>query len=297
MSTHIGEIAAMLTAFFWTITALSVESASRRVGSIVVNAIRLPLAFAFISIFSWFHRGMMFPADASAHSWFWLTLSGLVGFVFGDIFLFRAYALISSRASMLIMTLVPPITAVTGWLALGETMSPVKILGMLLTISGIALVIVNRDGGSGSFSISLPLKGVLYALLGALGQAFGLILSKYGMGDYDAFASTQIRIIAGAVGFTAVVFIFNRAASVRAALTNRPALLRIALGSFFGPFLGVSFSLYAVQHTATGIASTIMATVPILIIPPSALLFKQRITPKDIAGAVISVCGVVLFFV
>jgi drug/metabolite transporter (DMT)-like permease len=70
----------------------------------------------------------------------------------------------------------------------------------------------------------------------------------------------------------------------------------IALGSFFGPFLGISFSLLSVKYTETGIAATIMAIVPILIIPPSIILFKEKFTWLEIIGAVISVAGVVVMF-
>jgi len=80
------------------------------------------------------------------------------------------------------------------------------------------------------------------------------------------------------------------------AIKNVSAVKRIGLGSVFGPFLGVSFSLYAVQHANTGIASTIMAIVPVLIIPASVLFLHQKVTLKDVIGAAISVCGVALFF-
>ena len=78
---------------------------------------------------------------------------------------------------------------------------------------------------------------------------------------------------------------------------NIPAMKRIFVGSIFGPFLGVSFSLLAVQYTNAGIASTIMAIVPILIIPPSVIFLKQKVTIKEIIGAIISVGGVALFFI
>jgi drug/metabolite transporter (DMT)-like permease len=71
-----------------------------------------------------------------------------------------------------------------------------------------------------------------------------------------------------------------------------------ALGmTFFGPFLGVSLSLMAVQYTSAGIASTIMALTPIIILLPSKLIFKQVVTAKEVIGAFISVIGVSLFFI
>jgi drug/metabolite transporter (DMT)-like permease len=122
-STYSGEIASLLVAFFWTITALSFEIASKRVGSLAVNILRLGFALVFLSVFSWFYRGYLLPTDADSHAWLWLSLSGLIGFVFGDYFLFKSYTLISSRIAMLIMTFVPPVTVLLGWIVLGERMT------------------------------------------------------------------------------------------------------------------------------------------------------------------------------
>ena len=46
---HYGEFAALLVAFFWSITALSFEAASKKVGSLPVNIIRLVIGLAFLS--------------------------------------------------------------------------------------------------------------------------------------------------------------------------------------------------------------------------------------------------------
>jgi drug/metabolite transporter (DMT)-like permease len=83
---------------------------------------------------------------------------------------------------------------------------------------------------------------------------------------------------------------------VWAALKHGSAMKRITLGAFFGPFLGVSFSLLAVQHTETGVAATLMAIVPVLIILPAVIIFKEKVNWKEILGAVVTVAGVALFF-
>lgn len=295
-SNHIGEFAALFTACCWTVTALAFESASNKVGSVAVNLLRLLLALVFLSIFSYFIRGKLLPFDASAHAWMWLSLSGLIGFVVGDLFLFESYTIIGSRISMLIMTLVPPITALLSWIMLDETLTLFNFLGMSLTLGGIAIVIVNKGTGERMFSFTHSLKGILFAFIGAVGQAVGLVFSKVGMGNYSAFAATQIRIITGIIGFAIVVTVWKKWKNVRNAVKNKPAIKRIGLGSVFGPFLGVSFSLFAVQHAHAGIASTIMAIVPVLIIPASLIFLHQKVTLKEIIGAVISVSGVALFF-
>jgi len=299
---HAGEIAALITAMFWTITALSFEAASKRIGSMVVNLLRLIIGFIFLSIFAWIYRGYLFPVDASGRTWVILIISGLIGFTFGDLCLFQSFVVIGARISMLLMALAPPLTAMISWIILGEKMTPIGWIGMIITITGIALVVLKREveplkpNTRRKFRFNYPVWGILLGLGGALGQAAGLVLSKFGMKDYDPFASAQIRIMAGISGFIVLFFILGLWGNTYRALSNHRALAQLSLGAFFGPFLGVSFSLLAVQLTNTGIAATIMAIVPVLIIPPSIILFKEKVTLKEIAGAILAVGGVALFF-
>ncbi len=294
---HLGEFAALLTAVFWTITSLSIESASNKIGSVAVNILRLLIGLIFLSVFNLIRRGLLLPFDASSENWIWLALSGLVGFVFGDLFLFKSYTMIGSRFSMLIMTLVPPITAFFSFVILGEKLTLFHYLGMTLTFTGIAMAIFSRPGKGEKLSLKLSPKGILFAFGGAVGQALGLVLSKFGMKDYDPFAATQIRIIAGLAGFTLLVTFLSRWSNVVKATHHRSGMISTTIGSFFGPFLGVSFSLVAIKYTEAGIASTIMALVPVLIILPAVILYKQKVTLAEILGAVVSVGGVALFFV
>jgi drug/metabolite transporter (DMT)-like permease len=293
---HVGEFAALAVAVFWTITALAFESASKKVGSLPVNWIRLLMGFAFLSVFTLFHRGLLFPVDAAPRNWLWLALSGLVGFVMGDLFLFRAFVLIGSRIAMLVMALAPPMTALMGRIFLHEKMSRLSLLGMGLTLLGIAMVVVDRPTEEAPIKLSHPVAGILLAFGGAVGQASGLILSKIGMGAYSPFAATQIRILAGIAGFTVILTVMKAWPRTIAAIRHRPAMARLTAGAFFGPFLGVSFSLIAIQHTKTGIASTIMSTVPVLIIPPAVLFLKEKVTVRETAGALVAVAGVALLF-
>lgn len=302
MQNYFGETAAILTAVFWTVTSLAFESAGKKVGSLSVNLIRLIIAFFFIGIYSFVVRGHFFPTDATAYNWQWLSLSGLIGFVIGDLLLFQALVVIGARISMLVMALAPPFAALIGWLVLNETLSLMNWLGMVVTLSGIVLVILKREVKEENGIVVKKLKsgysiqGILLALGGAVGQAAGLVVSKLGMGDYDAFSSSQIRVLTGIAGFVVILTIFKRWPRFQAAIKNFSAMKRITLGAFFGPFLGVSFSLLAVQHTRAGIAATLMSISPVLIIGPSVILFGERINWKEILGALITVTGVALFF-
>ena len=143
---HLGELAALGTAVCWTFSALSFTAAGKRVGSLNVNLLRLALALVMLAGYGWIVRGHPWPTDASGTTWRWLLLSGFIGFFIGDLCLFEAFVLVGTRLSTLLMSLAPPLTAVSGWLILGERLSGRDWLGMTITVTGTILVLVERHG-------------------------------------------------------------------------------------------------------------------------------------------------------
>ena len=249
------------------------------------------MAIIFLGITTLFTRGMFFPADATYQNWYWLAISGFIGFFLGDLMLFKSYSVIGSRTAALIMSIHPMLTAIIGWAFLSEILSWKSILAISVSISGIMIAVSNRQ-----MKLNISFKGFFLAFGGALGQALGLILSKKGMGDYDPVAATQIRAIFGFFSFVIFITFLGRWKKVFEGLRNTNAMKSVTIGTIFGPFIGVALSLYAIQHTQAGIAAMLMGLVPIFIIVPSALMFKEKITVNHVVGAVVGVLGASLFF-
>ena len=304
---YLGEIISIGVAFSWTATALLSEFGSKRMGNLVLNVLRMMLALLFALIMFWVVTGSPLPLSSSMEAYGWMLLSGLVGYVIGDYCLLQCYIIIGSRFGQLFMTLAPLAAAFTAWLSLGEQMTAMSILAMLITLSGIAISVLGR-GEHHRVSLKLPLNGVLFAIGAAICQGVGLVLSKIGMNYYEAsmdgqqaawllpFSANFFRCIAGLVGFTLLLYVKEGLRPLREALHDKVDMTAAATTTIFGPFVGVGFSLMAVQYTGAGIASTLMALTPIIIILPSYWLFRQPITLKGVIGALISVVGVSLFF-
>lgn len=307
---YLGEIISLAVAVSWTVTALFAEVASKRIGSLQFNVVRMFLSIVMLGLTLWCFTGSPVPLYANSDAWLWLSLSGFVGYLLGDYCLFNSYILIGSRFGQLFMTLAPIAAAFSAWAILGERMSLQAVVGMLVTISGIGLSVLNKGGGKHRLSLKLPLKGVLFGIGAGIGQGVGLVLSKVGMNHYEQsipvgeelvaelvpFASTMIRAITGFIGFFLVMIFQKKLTTMSVALRNRKGMNAAVWATFAGPFIGVSLSLMAVQYTEAGIASTLMALTPIFILWPSSFFFGQKVTAKEIAGAIISVVGVSLFF-
>ena len=307
---YLGEIISLGVAFSWTISALSSEIGSKRLGVTVINVWRMALALLLSACLMWFTLGAPYPVYASCEAWMWLLTSGVVGYFFGDWCLFNSYITIGSRFGQLFMTLAPMFTAFAAWVMIGQTLSWNALLAMAITLFGIAISVLGRNEKH-HVSLGIPTKGIFFGIGAALGQGVGLVLSKIGLDHYIAdvpsdllpsienylpFASNMIRCIAGLICFSAWLVARGHTGQMRTSLSEHRGLLAMVITVFSGPFIGVGFSLMAVQYTAAGIASTIMAMTPIIILLPSRWLFHQPITLRGVIGAIISVIGVSLFF-
>lgn len=307
---HLGEIISLGVAVSWTITAWYADKTSRRVGAMVTNVLRLVLATLFLGLLLWITIGHPYPIYANQEAWFWLSLSALVGYVFGDYCLFNSYLYIGPRFGQLMMTLAPPMAAIAGWIMLKETLSLKSIFAMGITLCGIAISILSRDSGK-HFKLDLPLKGILLGIGAGVGQGVGLVLSKIGMGHYseaipaDApdqmewvlpFASTMIRAIVGGIGFLIILSLRGGFGKLVSAVKDPVSIKYASIITLFGPAVGVSLSLMAVRYANAGIASTLMALTPVIILVPEVLINKKKIRPKEVIGLAISITGVALFF-
>lgn len=305
-----GELISLGVAFSWTAAALASEVGSKRLGVFVMNVWRMGLTLLLSALLLWWVFGVPYPIFASTTTWLWLLASGVVGYFFGDWCLFNSYLTIGSRYGQLFMTLAPMFTALAAWAMVGQTLSPQAILAMGVTLLGIAISVLGRDSDH-HMALGLPTKGILFGIGAALGQGVGLVLSKIGVdhymydvpqdvlndvGGYLPFASNMIRCVAGLVCFSAWLFASGQSKRLQQSTHEHRGLLAMVVAVFTGPFIGVGFSLMAVQLTAAGIASTIMAMTPIIILLPSRWLFHQPITFRVVLGAAISVVGVSLFF-
>ena len=295
-----GEIAALFTAISWGFTAIFIASASKVIGSQRVNRIRIALATILLMIAHLILQNQLLPLDAAPERWFWLGLSGIVGLIIGDGFLFQSYVLIGPRLGMLIMASVPIISTIFAWIFLGETLSITKVIGILIILTGIAIVIQERyNGKESNRNRNNFILGILAGFGGAFGQAIGLILAKQGLtGDFPSISGVVIRMLISTIIIWVIALIKQDAlATIQKSTSDWKVSKAIIAGTFVGPFIGVWLSLYSIQSTYVGIASTLMALTPIFMLPLARWIYKEKITIIAIAGTILSIIGIAVIFV
>ena len=293
---YLGEISALVTAFLWSGSAMIFTAATVRIGSMNVNINRLIFATILLSVTV---AIMQLPIHLSSSQIINLSISAVIGLVFGDSFLFKAFQEIGARLSMLIMSLAPAIAAVLSYIFLGETLSIIAITGIVITIIGISIVVIERNGGSAS-KYRITFAGIVYSICGALGQGVGLIFARmaFDEGAIHGFVASFIRISVATACLLPVAVLTHRYRNpVKIFSKDRRALWLTIIGSLLGPYFGITFSLIAIANTHVGIAATIMSIVPILMLPLVRYVYKEKLSWRAIAGACVAVGGVAMLFI
>ena len=292
---YLGEIAGLTTAVCWSLTSIVFTIASRRIGALQVNLYRLPAAIFLLGLTYFLFWGNL---NISGEVVFWLAASGVVGLAIGDTFLFQAMVIIGARLSMILMALAPPMAALLAYFFLGEIISPIGILGIAVTIAGVIWVVAERTPDPSGNKRRISLKGVLWGILAAFGQAAGLILAKKGLNsDIHALLATLIRMLGAAAILWPLTLLTGKVKSpIRIFSKDRGAIKYMILGIIFGPYLGVTFSLVSVKYTQTGIAATLMSTMPVIMIPMVIAIEKEKVSSRAILGAAVAVAGIAILF-
>jgi drug/metabolite transporter (DMT)-like permease len=297
MNEHAGQIAAMAAALGWTISAVCWTSAGKRVGSLVVNTVRLVIALALFVVYGWLIKGEPIPLGASQHAWLWLSISGAMGYFLCDLFLFRSLLLIGPRLALLILSLAPLVASLCGWWWLNERLSSRDILGMIIALSGVIFVVFEspRRKRPPGTHVHFSWLGILFAFLALLNQGASVVLAKIGMRDFESpIAATEIRVIAGLICFAILMPILGRHKQCLAVFKDRRTISIIAVGSLAGPTIGVALLMYALTQIPSGLAMTFISLTPIMIIPFSVLLFKEHVSVRAILGAVVACAGLMI---
>ncbi len=291
----IGAIAALGTALLWTMSSLAWASSGRRIGTLAVTTHRLLITCVFLSVYGWVVHHSLFPTDADGRTWLLLGMSGVLGFFVSDICGFKALVSIGPRLTLLVQSLSPPTAAIVSWLFLGEALTARHVLAMVITLTGIVWVVLERPESAGA---AVPVRhlasGLVLAVTSAVAQALGMVLSRQGIGNYDAVSATYIRVLAALPVYILLITVMRRWPALKAALSDGRAMATVVAGTIVGPVLGVSLCMVALRHSPAGVVTTLVSTMPVLVLPFTVFIYGERVSRRAVAGALLSVLGVAL---
>ena len=294
-----GELAGVLCAVFWAISATFFSEASRRIGAGAVNRIRLLIGLVLFLITNTLVNGSPLPLDAEPQRWLWFGLSGILGLTLGDGLMYHAYTMIGTRLAMLITAFSPILSALLAWALLGETLGAATLFGILLTVAGVGAVVLDRrESGLAGGDRPTYVRGLLISLTAVIFYAFGTVLSKKGLeNNFSTVSGVLMRMLfANLASWLPLAVSKKTTSNLRQALKDNTAMRYVLIGGLIGPFGGVWLSYVAIQSTQVGIASTLISLAPVFLLPIAGLIYKEKLSWRAIFGTVLAIAGVAVIF-
>lgn len=228
-----------------------------------------------------------------------LFLSGAVGIGLGDTAFLAAINYLGARRVLLIGTLAPPMTAIAAMIFLNEQLSVIAWCGILLTILGVAWVVTERVSGTSDNSTTHLWQGIGFGLLAAITNATGTVISRFAFasGSISPLWAALLRLSAGVL----IILISIWFSRLREKTLLYPywqswrVIITSLFAAFCGAYLGIWLQQTAIKFTSAGIASTLLQTSPLFVIP-IAVCMGEKVSWRAIAGVIIAIMGIGLLF-
>lgn len=295
MTDFSGEIAALSAACLWSIASVVYSKLGLSIPPLQLNLIKGIIAIGFF-VFTILITGELFSAIATLPMCL-LLLSGVIGISLGDTLFFNAINSLGPRRTLLMQTLTSPMSAIFGLIFLQEKLNSLAWCGILVTIFGVTWVITERTTDVINISTKEFRQGIFFGLFSSIAGATGAVLSRGAIGDtqISPLWAALLRLSAG----TLILYIWSlsrQQTNFRLSILQNPRIIGGTIfASFFGTFLGIWLQQTAFKFTSVGIASTLLQTSPIFVIP-FAIWMGEKVSRRAISGVFISIAGIVLLF-
>lgn len=289
-----GELAALGAACLWATSAVVYTHLGQKIAPLVLNLSKGVIAIAYIAL-TLIIQGDFLPTNISGINLGLLLLSGILGIGLGDTFYFEALNNLGARRTLLLEALAPPLAALIALVTLQETLSLTAWIGIFLTVLGVAWVISERVPGTSNKVVN-PLRGIGFALLSAIGQAGGAVLSRAALSTttINPLWSTLLRIVGG-VAILLLWMPLKRQPEWLQPLQSQKVLGVIAITALFSTYLGIWLQQTAIKYTATGIAQALISTSPLFVLP-IALWLGEKVSFRAFLGVLVTLGGIALLF-
>jgi drug/metabolite transporter (DMT)-like permease len=304
LATQTGVALSLATAVAWAVSPLFMASVGRRIGSQNTNFLRaaiaaIVLAGAVLPIYALARGEWSMPTTAQTA---WLVASGTVGMVVGDACYYEALVLLGARRAVKINTLAPVVGVFVGWVALGEALGPMALIGSALVIAAVAyaaFVNTARPGTTSAEPGRMSATGLLCGLISAACIGLGSVLGRQAYKvaaprPLDPIVATTVRV-ACAAALLAVIAVVQRRAGAAVRALNDPAVRsRLLYGTLLGPLIGMVGFVSALKFAPAGLVSTVISTSPLVILPIVAVKYRMRVGLGLISAGVLAVAGVAM---
>lgn len=290
----IGEISALGCALCWAFSSTLTKSLSGKIEPLSLNFIRCLGAALLLWAIIPFYPGVYGLSSITKNAILYLSLSALVGMSVGDTIYIRGLRLINvTLAFPIAQSVTPLLTVVAAFFFLEETITRSFVVGTVLILAGIYLIAIPAGASL------LPLDGtqekrgmgIGLILIAAVFWTVSIVFLKFGLKETDAFAANGIRLPVAALALLPMAFLQKSFPEGSHQIRVRLVFLGAITGILAFGLGGILF-LKAIQLAGAGKTMVLTSCGPLLGLPISVFILKEKATKRIISGTVLVVLGI-----
>ncbi|HSB68517.1 MAG TPA: DMT family transporter [Candidatus Methylomirabilis sp.] len=283
-----GILGGLGTGLTWGTISLLVRSLSGTIAPVGITAMRSVLGGGILLLVAVVtgYGGEI----ARMPLWVVLTLWGsiIIAMGFGDTMFFVSMDHLGVTRALTLTMINPLLTTVVGIGLLGEPVTPLRALGMLLVVGGLALVISGKGEAAGERRGSTR-RGLRLVCLAAGSWAVSAIIMKPAFQAVSVMAAAAVRIPAAGVVLWLTPWTRGvPAALVRATRQERLRLGAICLLSAVGSLLFTT----GIKYGGVAVGNVLSATSPLFTLPFEVWVLGRRASRQTAFGALVTVSGI-----
>ncbi|WP_233997913.1 DMT family transporter [Pseudoalteromonas sp. T1lg10] len=287
----LGELAAICAAIVWAFSTLLYKTFSHHLSPLQLNVSKGLLASLMMVAAIVITADSNIPQQVAA--WGWLIAGGIIGIAIGDSAYFGALRNIGPARTLIIESLAPALAGILNILLLGHYLSTLAWVGIIVTTVGVVIAI-RPQHALPSLDKRHYVIGVSLALLAALCQATGMVMSKGAMNleSMSSLWAAMIRLVSGTLTVALVVALIKHSdlyQAIRLKGIDKKHWLLVAV--FFGTFIGLWLQLASIKYTDPAIAQTLFATAPLMVMT-FGFFKREPVSANMILGGVLALAGV-----
>ncbi|NLP29748.1 MAG: DMT family transporter [Clostridiales bacterium] len=279
MKTHyyLGILAVVFSNVLWGLDFIAIDYMTEYMPTSAVTFFRLLFSTAVLLVVLLIKERKFHIEKAD---WPRVFISGVMGVTLYTWFECIGIQRTSGSLASLILATVPIFGLLADRILYKNSITPVKIIGIIVSIAGVAMIV----GGSGGAEFSGSITGVLFMLTAAISWTLYIVLVKPLNKKYSILTLTTALLISGTVA-AIPLFLLNKPAGD---MVYPPTLWIILVVSAVASFaLGGFTYIFGVSKLSVTKVVIFENILPIVAIVASYLLFKEMLSTIQLVGGAI----------
>jgi len=292
----IGTICALTAALSWAGSSTILKSLTTRIDTLSLNTLRLCItSLLLLALIPLSGRGTEFintPLMPLAY----LIISGVIALAIGDTIFIKSLSYLNvSQAFPIAQCSNPVFTMLLAVSLLGESFTWVTGLGAFFVLLGIYLITSTRMAPSiNSASRRIRGKGIILALIAGAVWAIAAVTLKLGVIGMDPLVAAAIRMSSATIVLLPFALSQRKKGALQLRKYGSRSLALAVTSGLIDYGIGMVFFIIAIQLIGAGKTVVLAATSPLLLLPFSVFILKERLTRLTLLGIFTGIAGICL---